>query len=185
MTAKKPGALEVMMKAYRESNGEYIDVVVDHGELPGITIEHLKLWDTYIHVPEYYKMWHPKDHISHSIKTVKEKNGQTVTYMYAEERIGDYSASKMCLRKEPVESAPVKQIYQPVATNTSLGPDGEILGGVYHEIKPTAKGMIMRSTFRVPAKTPKEYIEAMRKHSLEEMANFPKFLPELYKKARS
>jgi len=183
MATQKSSALEVVMKAYRESNGKYIDIVVEHGELTGLKVEHMKLWDEYIHIPKYYKMWHPKDHISHSMKTVKEKNGETVTYMYAEERIGDYGASKMCLRKEPVDSAPVKQIYQPVATNTSLGPNGEILGGVYHEMQPTATGIIMRSTFRLPAKTPKEYIEAVRKHSLEEMGNFPKFLPELYEKA--
>jgi hypothetical protein len=181
MAAKKPDAIDVVMQAYRESNGAYIDVVVEHGLLPGLKIEHLKLWDDYIHIPKYYKMWHPKDHISHSMKTVEE-NGKPVTYMYAEERIGDYGASKMCLRKEPVDSAPVKQKYKPVATNTSIGPGGETLGGVYHEMQPTDTGIIMRTTFRLPAKIPKDYVEAMKKHSLEEMANFPKFLPELYGK---
>jgi len=182
MDVIKPSAIEVLMKAYQESNGKYVDIVVEHGELAGITVEHLKLWDTYINETVYYRMWHPKDHISHSVKTVTEGNGKIITYMYAEEKIGDYGPCVMCLRKEPPESAPVKQVYQPLATNTNLGPNGEVLGGTYHEFQPTAKGMIMRSTFRLPAKTPKEYIEALRNHSFEEMGNFPKILPDLYTK---
>ena len=103
--------------------------------------------------------------------------------MYAEEKVGDYSASILRLRPEEPNSAPVKQIYQPLASNTMLGPNDEEIGGVYHEFEPTPNGMIMRSTFRLPAKTPRKFLDAMYQHSKEEMANFPKFLPELYAKA--
>lgn len=182
MTENKPSALEVWMKAYEESNGEYIDLVVEHGELAGITMEHLKWWGTYMNDPVRYKMWHPEDHISHRIKTMTDKDGKVVSIMYAEERIGDYGASVLRLRQEDPDSSPVHQVYKPVATNTALGPNDEVIGGVYHECEPSANGMLMRSTFRLPAKTPQEFLDAMYEHSKTEMGNLPKFLPELYAK---
>jgi hypothetical protein len=180
MAEEKPAALEVLMKAYRESNGEYVDVVVEHGELEGITTGHLKWWGENLNNPEYYKMWHPEDHLTHDIRNETDKNGNTVSVMYAEERVSPYGASKLRLRQDPPDSAPVKQVYPPLATNTMLGPNDEVLGGIYHEFQPTSTGMIMRSTFRMPSKTPQEYQEAMARHSKTEMGNFPKFLPELY-----
>lgn len=182
MPKTKPNVLEVIMKAYEESNGEYIDMVVEHGELRGITMEHLKFWGEYMNEPANYKMWHPEDHISHDIKTVTDKDGGVGIYMYAEEKIGDYPASILRLRQEEPDSAPVKQVYKPLATNTMLGPNEEVIGGIYHEAEATPNGMIMRSTFRLPARIPNDFLDAMHKHSKEEMGNFPKFLPELYAK---
>lgn len=185
MPTEKPSALEVLMKAYEESNGKYVDLVVEHGELAGITVEHLKWWGIVMNDPINYRMWHPEDHISHEAKTMTDKNGKVVSILYAEEKVGDYSASVLRLRQEAPDSAPVKQIYKPLATNTMLGINDEEIGGIYHEFQPTPNGMIMRSTFRLPAKTPKKFLDAMYKHSKTEMGNFPKFLPELYAKATS
>jgi len=62
-----------------------------------------------------------------------------------------------------------------------LSPDDKQLIFVCHEFKETPEGIKMRSTFRLPAKTPKRFVEALRKHNRSEMGNFPKFLPKLYK----
>lgn len=182
MPESNPTVLEVMTKAYEESNGEYIDLVVEHGELEGITLDHLKWWGEQLDDSEKYKLWHPESHISHKVETVKDENGNDVTYMYAEEIMGNYGVATYKLRVEAPESAPVQQKYKPLASNTQIGPNGENFGGVYHEFEPTPNGMLMRSTFRVPAKTPKEMQEAVMQHSREEMGNFPKFLPQLYAK---
>jgi tellurite resistance-related uncharacterized protein len=42
MIWKKDTVLDVLLKAYEESEGAYVDLVVEHGELNGITLEHLK-----------------------------------------------------------------------------------------------------------------------------------------------
>lgn len=185
MTWKKDTVLDVLMKAYEESEGGYVDLVVEHGELNGITLEHLKWWGQSMNDPVRYKMWHPEDHISHYVETLIDKNGKAVNVMYAEEKIGEYASSTLRLRQEAPDSAPVHQIYEPMATNTLLGPEDEEIGGVYHECRPTPNGMLMRSTFRLPVKTPKSLLEAICEHSKTEMGNFPKFLPQLYQKESS
>ena len=40
----------------------------------------------------------------------------------------------------------------------------------------------MRSTFRLPDGMPEAFIEELRKHNTEEMAQFPVFPPALYEK---
>ena len=185
MSGENPSVLDVLIRAYEESNGEYVDMVVEHGELPGITMEHLEWWGTHMNDPVNYKMWHPKDHISHRVERVTDKDGNVVSFMYAEESIGDYTASVLRLRLEDPDSAPVQQVYKPLASSTSLGPNDEVLGGVYHEYEPTPNGIIMRSTFRLPAKTPNKLLDAMYEHSKTEMGNFPKFLPGLYAKYKA
>jgi hypothetical protein len=185
MSEENPSVLDVLMRAYEESKGEYVDMVVEHGELPGITMEHLAWWGAHMNDPVNYKMWHPEDHISHHVETVTDKDGNVVKFMHAEESIGEYPAGVLRLRQEAPDSAPVKQVYKPLASSTSLGPNGEALGGVYHECEPTPNGIIMRSTFRLPAKTPKKFLDAMYEHSQTEMGNFPKFLPELYAKDKA
>lgn len=183
MSEENPSVLDVLMTAYKESNGEYLDMVVEHGELPGITMDHLAWWGTHMNDPVNYKKWHPEDHISHHVETITDNSGKFANFMLAEESIGKYPASVLRLRQEDPDSAPVQQIYKPLASSTSLGPNDEVLGGIYHECEPTANGVIMRSTFRLPAKTPKKFLDALYEHSKTEMGNFPKFLPELYAKA--
>jgi hypothetical protein len=87
------------------------------------------------------------------------------------------------MRQEDHKTCPVPRKYGPMATLTSLGPNGEAVGGVYHECQPTSTGMLMRSTFRPPSKTPKAFLDVLYKHARVEMGNFPKFLPDLYAKA--
>ena len=181
MAEEKPSGLDVLMKAYRESNGEYINLSVEHGELPGLRPELMAWWGEHMDNPEFYKMWHPEDHFTHDIETITDKDGNTVTMMYAEERVSPYAASILRLRQEDPESSPVSpRTYKPFASSTMLGPDDEVIGGIYHEAEVTPAGMKIHSTFRFPAKTPREFLDAMARHSKTEMGNFPKFLPDLY-----
>ena len=180
MAEQKPKALDVILKAYAESGGEIVDVPVEHGEIKGVTLEQFRWWGFNMHTPERYRMWHPQDHISHEARTETDKDGNTVTVLYAEERIGEYGASMLRLRMEDPESSPVSRTYKPMASGTMLGPDDEVIGGVYHEYEETPDGLKMHSTFRLPAKTPREFQQAIHDHSITEMATLPRFLPELY-----
>jgi len=180
---EKPSAMEVMMKAYKESGGEVVDLPVEHGELPGITLEQFRWWGENMNTPKLYRMWHPEDHISHEMKTTTDKNGNAVTMLYAEEKIGDYSASVLRIRMGDPNASPVSPTYKPMTNGTMLGPDDEEIGGVYHECEETPGGMKMHSTFRMPARIPKEYLDALYQHSRTEMANLTKFLPKLYAEA--
>ena len=49
-----------------------------------------------------------------------------------------------------------------------------------HEYEKIENGTKLRTTFRLPAKIPKPFIEALRKHNIEEIREFENFLPELY-----
>ena len=55
MSEEYPNVLDVIMKAYEESEGKYMDMVVEHGELPGLTIEHLGWWGIHLNNPVNYK----------------------------------------------------------------------------------------------------------------------------------
>ncbi len=49
-----------------------------------------------------------------------------------------------------------------------------------HEYEPIQNGIQLRTTFRLPAKAPRWFIKALRKHNIKEMAEFPNFLPQLF-----
>ena len=63
-----------------------------------------------------------------------------------------------------------------------LGRDNKPVSWTTHEYKAEPYGTKMRSTFRLSADTPKQFLDALRQHNKEEMGEFPKFLPKLYKK---
>ncbi len=64
---------------------------------------------------------------------------------------------------------------------------------VHHEIRGVSPEMIdwwwdnidMRSTFRLPAKTPGWFVKGLKRHNAEEMARFSDFLPRLYEESTS
>ena len=54
-----------------------------------------------------------------------------------------------------------------------------------HQYESMPGGTRMRSTFRLPAKTPVWFIKALKKHNREEMAQVSVFLPALYEQCVS
>ena len=98
------------------------------------------------------------------------------------ESIAEVPASILRIRWEERSAAPISTIYSHVNVGSVLepGPDDIPHAGVVHEYEATSYGTRMRSTFIFPADTPQQFLDALRKHDIEEMAQFPKFLPELY-----
>jgi hypothetical protein len=154
------------------SKPETVDLVVDH-ELRGVTPEMLDWWWGHIDTTERYKLWHPKDH-----KSFKREVG---AIHLATEDIGG-TPTTLRIRQEDPSSIPISTTYSHVVASSTLGPDGKPMSWVVHEYEAMQNGTRMRSTFRLPAGIPQQFIEGLRKHCHEEMANLPKFLPQLYEK---
>ncbi|MFX1572334.1 MAG: hypothetical protein ACFFB0_06260 [Promethearchaeota archaeon] len=54
-----------------------------------------------------------------------------------------------------------------------------------HEYESIENGTKLRTTFRLPAEVPKQFIEGLRKHNKEEMGEFVNFLPSVFEENKS
>jgi hypothetical protein len=161
------------------SKSETVDLVVDH-ELWGVTPKMLDWWWAHIDTTERYKLWHPKDHKSFKWE-VSPKTGHVGAIHLATEDIGG-TPTTLRIRQEDPSSVPISTTYSHIIVSSVLDQDGKPFSWLVHEYEKMQNGTRMRSTFRLPAGVPKWFIEGLRKHCQGEMANLPKFLPELYKK---
>jgi hypothetical protein len=160
------------------SKSETVDLVIDH-ELKGVTPEMLDWWWGHIGTTERYKLWHPKDHKSFKWE-ISPKKGHVGAIHRVEEEVGGISLT-LRIRWEDPSSVPVTTTYSHVQAASSLDEKGNVISWLVHEYEAMQNGTRMRTTFRLPAGVPQQFIEGLRKHCHEEMANLPKFLPKLYK----
>ena len=164
MPEKLPSVMEVLLKAFTESNGKTVNLGIEHPELPGLTLEMLRWWSINRNDLRY-KMWCPEDHISFKWEVPPSEGQDAGAIERAEEKIGEFPASVLRIQHG----------------RGILGPNDETIARIHHESTETPNGIIMRSTFTFPAKTPKRFLDAMRKHCLAEMGHLPEFLPSLYR----
>ncbi|MFH1031846.1 MAG: hypothetical protein V1767_04735, partial [Chloroflexota bacterium] len=165
-----------------ESNSKTVDIVVEH-ELRGVTPEMIDWW--WLHSAENYKLWHPKDHVSITREFIpNEKGGAPIRISHVVEAIGEFPATEILLRGDDTRGYPIPTVYGNSRASTWLMSDKKTpFGWLLHDYKTAPYGTKVRSTFRFPAKTPERFLKAMRQHNIEEMGQFTKFLPELYKKS--
>ena len=181
MKGKYPSVMEVLSTAFDESNGKTVDLVIDHGELKGITLEMLEWWYVHPHDTAIYKMWHPVDHVSFEWEIPPGSSNEVRYLLKSRESIGEFPASVLHIRGEDPAASPVPATCQYYDWSSILGDKEVPIAIIFHEHGPTPGGMKMRSVFRFPARTPKRFIDAMRKHSKAEMNNLRKILPMLYR----
>ena len=159
-------------------------LVVEH-ELNGVTPELIDWWWFNIN-NENYKLWHPKDHhtFAWQIPPSMTEDGRTGAIHIACESINNIPASIIRVRWENPSSALTPTTYDHVAVGSVLspGPEDKPLSCIVHEYEATSYGTRMRSTFSLPVGIPEEFINELRIHNIEEMGEFPKFLPELHRK---
>ncbi len=179
MPKKNENILDVLVKAYDESDGKTVDLVVDHEILRGVTGAMFKWWNDTINTKERYKLWCPEEHIDYKWE-IPPTHSHVGAIHVAVEKFGDYPPAGLRIRFDSPEGCPVNRIYENFGNGTILSLDDKPLVKVCHEFKETPEGIKMRSTFRLPAKTPKRFIEALRRHNISEMGQFPEFLPDLY-----
>jgi len=168
----------VMFLMARLSRGRTVDVVIDH-ELEGVTPEMLNWWWMNMGDTERYKLWHPADHISARWEVSPQDDPLRSTQV-ACEKIGGIPTVLRIRVKDPTEIL-ASQTYSHAMGGCVLDNKDNPVVFVVHEYESVPDGPLkMRSTFRVPARAPKLFREAIRKHNREEMAQFPVFLPKLY-----
>jgi hypothetical protein len=167
---------ERMRVTSRRSRGETIDLVVEH-ELPGVTPEMLDWWWDNIDSTERYRLWHPQAHLAFKWERKCERHVGTVHEVT--EKIGD-SPATLRIRWEDPDLLPIERVYEHANAGSVLDEADEPMSWLMHQYKSIPGGTKMRSTFRLPASAPEWFIEDLRMHNIEEMGQFPSFLPELY-----
>ncbi len=170
-----------LMRRYaRISEGETIDLIVEH-DLTGVSPEMLDWWWDNINDTKRYKLWHPKSHKYFRWEVSTDQHIGKIQVVF--ENIGRVT-TKLRIRWEDPSQNPIKTKYKHVLAASILDENNLPISWITHEYKSMNEGTKMISTFRLPKKTPKWFIENLRKHNIEEMAEFPKFLPKLYQDNR-
>ena len=180
MPKKNNSVLDILIEAYNKSEGKTVDLVVDHEVLNGVTGEMFKWWNTNIHGKERYQIWCPEDHVDYYWEIPPTPQTHVGAIHVAVEKFGDYLPSKLRIRFDDRKNCPINRIYTDFGNGCILSPDDKPLVYVCHEFEQLPEGIKMRSTFRLPAKVPGKFINALRQHNISEMGNFPNFLPKLY-----
>ncbi|MFX1503075.1 MAG: phloretin hydrolase, partial [Promethearchaeota archaeon] len=90
------------------------------------------------------------------------------------------TSTKLRVRWEDPNSSPIPIEYSHFLVGSTLDSEDKILTWTLHEYEETEYGTKLRTTFRLPAKIPKSFIKALRKHNIEEIGEFSNFLPKLY-----
>ena len=157
-----PSGHELLYKAFEESAGKTVDVVIDQ-EVPGVTPEMFGWWMGKKILTDY-TLWYPEMHLSNTYE--HPPGGPPIVSI--EEYVGAYYTIFRCQLSDG------KLIF--------INPDGKPIGGLVHIPQPAPNGMKLRSTFTYPAKTPAAFRESTYGHCIMEMQDLPRFLPELFKK---
>jgi hypothetical protein len=162
------------------SKPETMDLVIDH-ELIGVTPEMIDWWWMNMVNSDYYKLWHPEDHVSIEWEVPPVRKGNIGAVHIAEEKIGDSPVTKLHIKVVDPATSPIVATYSHVRATCMIDANGNPATWIVHEYESQPGGTRMRSTFRLPADSPKQFVDALRKHNKEEMGQFPKFLPGLYR----
>ena len=183
--SKEPPSNEsnkIMEQILKMSKDQTMDLVVDH-ILPGVTPEMIDWWWDNIDTTERYKLWHPKDHKSFQWE-ISPKKGHIGAVQRVEENIGELPTT-LRIRWEDPSSSPIPIEYDHALVGSILDPNDNPTGYALHEYESIENGTKLRTTFRLPAIVPKQFIEALRKHNKEEMGEFVNFLPRLFEENKN
>jgi leucyl aminopeptidase (aminopeptidase T) len=156
-----------------------MDLVVHH-ELRDVAPEMIDWWWDNIDTTERYRMWHPESHLAFAWEG--EKGNEHVGMTHRVTEIVGGNTIELRIRWEDPDSIAIERIYDHANAASILDDKGNPISWAIHEYEATDWGTRMRSTFRLPDGMPETFIEGLRKHNMEEMAQFPVFLPALYEK---
>jgi hypothetical protein len=182
--SKKPQSYEsnkITEQIFKRSRGKTMDLVVDH-ILHEITPEMIDWWWDNIDTTERYKLWHPKNHQSFQWE-VSPKNGHIGAIQRIVENIG--LPTMIRIRWEDPSTSPIPIEYDHALVGSILDRNDNPTSWLLHEYESIKNGTKLRTTFRLPARVPKQFIEALRKHNKEEIGEFVSFLPKLYEENKN
>jgi hypothetical protein len=182
--SKKPDEFEsnkIMEQILKVSKSKTIDLEVDH-VLHGVTSEMINWWWDNIDTTERYKLWHPKDHQSFEWE-VSPKNGHFGAIQRIVENIG--LPTMLRIRWEDPSTSPIQIEYDYALAGSILDHNDNPTSWLLHQYESIENGTKLRTTFRLPARVPKQFIEALKKHNKEEIGEFVNFLPSLYEENKN
>jgi hypothetical protein len=165
--------MDVLVEAFEKSKGKTVDLVIEHEEAKGLSPEMFDWWLFNQDKEDRYHTWYPKDHVSCKWEIPPGKNGPAGSLCVVVESMGEFPASPLRIRAEDPA---------PEWSSISDAKDRRV-AWIHEVIEKTPTGVKMHSLFRLPAQTPKKFLEAMRRHNEEEMARLVEILPGLYRKA--
>ncbi|MFW9879694.1 MAG: DAPG hydrolase family protein [Candidatus Thorarchaeota archaeon] len=183
--SKEPPSSEsdkIMEQINSKPESKTIDLVVDH-KLNGVTPEMIDWWWDNIDTTERYKLWHPKDHKSF-VWEIPPKEGHIGSIHRVDEDIGGITTT-LRIRGEDLSISPISVEFDHAIAASVLDDNDNPTSWLLHEYESIEIGTKLRSTFRLPARAPKQFIEALRKHNIEEIGEFVNFLPKLYKESKN
>jgi hypothetical protein len=155
---------EVELRRWREESG---------GKTKHFVVEHLfpnassamVLWYLTNFDQASYLMWHPA-HIG--LQWENKIAGPGATHIAWEKMLGRLAAYRIRLDTPDKSPTPPKGRGIAVMLNP-IDTEGEILFYILNEIEQTDGGMKVTCTFTFPAATPDEFMEAHRRHNIEEL----------------
>ena len=169
---------QIMEELAKASGSKTVDLVIDH-ELENVSPYMIDWWWGNIKDTERYKLWHPVDHILFEWEKAPEE-GQFGAIHRVIETIK--VPTMLRIRWEDPNSHPIKATYDHVIAASILDSNDNPLSWIIHEYEEMENGTRLRTTFRLPGRVPKWFIKALHQHNIEEIGEFPEFLPELYAK---
>ncbi len=134
-------------------------------------------WDN-IDNTERYKLWHPKDHKYFNWEKSPENGHIGAVHMVIETI---KFPTMLRIRWEDPNSNSIPKEYDHKLAASLLDKYNAPFAWLLHEYESTEYGIKLRTTFRLPEKVPKWFLKSLRKHNIEEIREFEKFLPELYR----
>ena len=158
----------------------FVSLDVDH-DLPGVTSQMLDWWWDHMD-GENYKLWHPTAHVSMDWEVPPPAGSRYGGIHLAREYIGQELAS-LRIRRVPEDQAPIQLKYKNAIVSTGLAPDNSVMMWIIHSYEDTPRGAQLHTTFLLPQGIPQAFVDALRQHNIEEMAQIPKFLPDLYRRS--
>ena len=171
--------MQILLTAFKESKGQTIDLVIEHDEKIGITMEMVQWWNSRLLNTNDYRMWYPEDHFSFEWEVLPGEESRIGAIVQAKEKIGEYPASTLRMRFEDPNLIPISHKYSNFGLSSILDDNDEPIAWISHEREETPNGIKTRSIFRFPAETPKRFLEAMCIHCKGEVAHLLEILPEL------
>lgn len=166
----------------RRSRGETRDLVVYH-EIRGVAPEMIDWWWDNIDTTERYRLWHPGAHLEFTWED-RAGGGHVGRVHRVLEEIGGIP-SLLRIRWEDPDALAIDRVYAHGNLGSILDGSDRPISWLLHEYEEAEYGTRMRSTFRLPAKTPGWFVRGLKRHNAEEMARFSDFLPRLYEESTS
>ena len=104
MRRKDVDVIEIFAKAFKESEGKTIDLIIEH-ELHDITPEMVRWF--LANSDEYYKLWHPGDHVEQRwVVPPESEDNLAGSLKVAVEKFGDLPVCELLMSRESPGETP-------------------------------------------------------------------------------